>query len=123
MPERRVPSNGPAGGRVDASRDEAIVNLVRELAVPLKEQLAAFQELIQAGKVRYVGVSNETPYGVCTMCELAKRYPDLYPKIVSIGQEEERTARLVPFDGWRRQSSPSTMSNLSNVAPTDSTGP
>jgi len=52
--------------------------------VPFEEQLAAFQELIQAGKVRYIGVSNETPYGVCSMCELAKRYPDLYPKIVSI---------------------------------------
>ena len=88
MQERQVPSNGLAGGRVDASRDEAIVNLVRELAVPFEEQLAAFQELIQAGKVWCVGVSNETPYGVCTMCELAKRYPDLYPKIVSIGQEE-----------------------------------
>ena len=51
---------------------------------PFEEQLAAFQELIQAGKVRYIGVSNETPYGVCSMCQLAKNFPDLYPKIVSI---------------------------------------
>jgi aryl-alcohol dehydrogenase-like predicted oxidoreductase len=51
---------------------------------PFEEQLAAVQELVKAGKVRYVGVSNETPYGVCAMSNLAKQYPDLYPKIVSI---------------------------------------
>ncbi|GKY90465.1 hypothetical protein MPSEU_000020300 [Mayamaea pseudoterrestris] len=49
-----------------------------------EEQLGALQEVIQAGKVRYVGVSNETPYGVCSMANLAKTAPDLYPKIVSI---------------------------------------
>lgn len=52
--------------------------------VEFEETLAALQEVIKAGKVRYVGVSNETPYGVCTMGMLAKQYPDLYPKIVSI---------------------------------------
>jgi aryl-alcohol dehydrogenase-like predicted oxidoreductase len=52
--------------------------------VPFEEQLAAVQELIVAGKVRYLGVSNETPYGVCTMAMLAKQYPELYPNIVSI---------------------------------------
>lgn len=49
-----------------------------------EEQLGALQEVIQAGKVRYVGVSNETPYGVCSMTNLAKQFPDVYPKIVSI---------------------------------------
>ena len=49
-----------------------------------EETLGALQELVEAGKVRYVGVSNETPYGVCTMAFLAKHYPKLYPKIVSI---------------------------------------
>jgi len=56
----------------------------KEDPVPFEEQLAAMQELIQAGKVRYIGVSNETPYGVCSMAQLAKSFPDLYPKIVSI---------------------------------------
>lgn len=55
-----------------------------ETPVDFEEQLAAFQELIQAGKVKYLGVSNETPYGVCSMAQLAKQYPNLYPKIVSI---------------------------------------
>lgn len=49
-----------------------------------EEQLSALNDVIKAGKVRYIGVSNETPFGVCSMVELAKREPDLYPKIVSI---------------------------------------
>ena len=39
---------------------------------------------VLVGKVRYVGVSNETPYGVHSFVQLAKQFPDLYPKIVSI---------------------------------------
>merc|ERR1712241_188986 len=50
----------------------------------LKEQLGALKELIDSGKVRYIGVSNETPYGVCAMATLAEYFPDLYPKIISI---------------------------------------
>lgn len=49
-----------------------------------EDQLAGLQQLVKEGKVRYVGVSNETPYGVCSMAALAKHFPDLYPKIVSI---------------------------------------
>lgn len=52
--------------------------------VDFAEQLEALQELVEAGKVRYVGVSNETPYGVCSFVQLAKQFPQLYPKIVSI---------------------------------------
>ena len=56
---------------------------VRE-AVPFEETLEALQVLIEKGKVRFAGVSNESPYGVCSMIELAKQSPDLYPRIVSI---------------------------------------
>merc|ERR1712032_899667 len=52
--------------------------------VALKEQLAALKELIDAGKIRYFGVSNETPYGICTMAALSGHFPELYPKCVSI---------------------------------------
>mmetsp|Transcript_25694 Transcript_25694/g.31526 ORF Transcript_25694/g.31526 Transcript_25694/m.31526 type:complete len:406 (+) Transcript_25694:118-1335(+) len=52
--------------------------------VSFEEQLAACQELIKAKKVRYIGVSNESAFGVCMMAGLAKQYPELYPKIVSI---------------------------------------
>lgn len=51
---------------------------------PLADQLSALQQVVREGKVRYVGVSNETPFGVCSFCHLAQQYPDLYPKIVSI---------------------------------------
>lgn len=52
--------------------------------VALKEQLGALKELIDAGKVRYFGVSNETPYGICAMAALSDHFPELYPKCVSI---------------------------------------
>lgn len=57
--------------------------LLRETTA-FEEQLSALNDLVQTGKVRHVGVSNETPFGVCSMVELAKQAPDLYPKIVSI---------------------------------------
>jgi len=56
----------------------------KQAPIALKEQLAALKELIDAGKVRYFGVSNETPYGVCAMAALSDHFPELYPKCVSI---------------------------------------
>ncbi len=52
--------------------------------VPFEETLEALQQLVQEGKVRYVGVSNETPFGVCSLVELSKNNPQKYPQIVSI---------------------------------------
>jgi aryl-alcohol dehydrogenase-like predicted oxidoreductase len=54
------------------------------LPTAFEDQLGALQDLVQAGKIRYIGVSNETPYGVCSFASLAKNAPDLYPKLVSI---------------------------------------
>uniref|UniRef100_A0A0E0NY70 NADP-dependent oxidoreductase domain-containing protein n=1 Tax=Oryza rufipogon TaxID=4529 RepID=A0A0E0NY70_ORYRU len=51
-------------------------------SVPFEEQLKAFQELIDEGKVRYIGVSNETSYGVMEFVHAAKVQG--LPKIVSI---------------------------------------
>jgi aryl-alcohol dehydrogenase-like predicted oxidoreductase len=53
-------------------------------ATPFEEQLAALQELVDAGKVRHIGVSNETPYGVCSMIALHEAFPEKYPRISSI---------------------------------------
>ena len=38
---------------------------------PIDEQLRGLQRLVQAGKVRHVGVSNETPWGVAEFARLA----------------------------------------------------
>ncbi|XP_054808041.1 uncharacterized protein LOC129310182 [Prosopis cineraria] len=51
-------------------------------SIPFVEQLQAFQELISEGKVRYIGVSNETSYGVMEFVHAAN--VGGLPKIVSI---------------------------------------
>lgn len=51
-------------------------------SVPIIEQLKAFQDIIQEGKVRYIGVSNETSYGVMEFVNAAKL--EGLPKIISI---------------------------------------
>lgn len=53
-------------------------------SVAFEETLEALQQVVEEGKVRYVGVSNESPYGVCSLVELAKNNPTMYPRIVSI---------------------------------------
>ena len=55
----------------------------RSSDVPFEEQLRAFEELVREGKVRYIGVSNETSYGVSEFSHLHKTLPNL-PKIISI---------------------------------------
>lgn len=51
-------------------------------SVPFEEQLKAFQDVMNEGKVRYIGVSNETSYGVMEFVHAAK--VGGLPKIVSI---------------------------------------
>ena len=50
--------------------------------VPIEETLSALDEQIRAGKIRYAGVSNETPWGIGEYLRLA-RDANL-PRIVSI---------------------------------------
>ncbi|KAL5983977.1 hypothetical protein ACLOJK_018079 [Asimina triloba] len=52
-------------------------------SVPIEEQLEAFKRAIDAGKIRYVGLSNETPYGVMKFLQLASDAGH-HPKIVSV---------------------------------------
>lgn len=63
-------------GKISYQHDE------NEQATPLLETLSALAELVQVGKVRYIGVSNETPWGVMTLLKLAEQHN--LPRIVSI---------------------------------------
>lgn len=49
---------------------------------PIRTQLEALAELVAAGKVRYVGLSNEHPWGVMQFVRLAEEYG--LPRVVSI---------------------------------------
>lgn len=71
-PDRYVPLFGE--GDYDPSKE-------RE-TVAIAEQLDVFADLIKAGKIRYLGVSNETAWGICEFCQVARQF-DL-PKIISI---------------------------------------
>ena len=72
-PDRYVPLFGGLPYDLDLERDDVI---------SFEEQLRAMQDLIKAGKVRYFGVSNETPYGLCTFAQLASKIS--LPKLVSV---------------------------------------
>lgn len=50
--------------------------------VPLEETLSVLSDLVKAGKIRAVGVSNETPWGVMKMLEIAERTG--LPRIASV---------------------------------------
>ncbi len=51
-------------------------------ALPIGEQLEALAELVREGKIRYIGLSNETPWGVMEFLRLAEELG--LPRIVSV---------------------------------------
>ncbi|KAK1426702.1 hypothetical protein QVD17_15381 [Tagetes erecta] len=52
-------------------------------SVSFEEQLDALRRAVDAGKIRFIGVSNETPYGVMKFLEAAENNP-AYPRIISV---------------------------------------
>lgn len=50
--------------------------------VPIEETLSVLAEFVKAGKIRHIGVSNETPWGVAQFLRAAERLG--LPRIVSI---------------------------------------
>ncbi len=71
-PNRNVPMFG--GIYFDPSKDEDFSSV--------QEQLEGMATLVKAGKVRHVGVSNETPWGVCEFVRVAEAQG--LPRIVSV---------------------------------------
>ena len=53
-----------------------------EKLTPIHQTLEALQQQVKAGKIRYIGLSNETPWGIMQFLAIAKQY-DL-PAIVSV---------------------------------------
>jgi aryl-alcohol dehydrogenase-like predicted oxidoreductase len=53
-----------------------------DTSVPLLETLQVLGELVQSGKIRHVGLSNETPWGTMRFLSLAERHG--LPRMVSI---------------------------------------
>lgn len=72
-PDRPVPSFGLRGLSALADRPDT---------VPIEETLDALADLVKAGKIRHVGVSNETPWGVSEYLRLARDQG--LPRIASI---------------------------------------
>jgi aryl-alcohol dehydrogenase-like predicted oxidoreductase len=71
-PERNVPMFG--GMYFDPAKD-------RE-GTPILEQLEAMDKLVKQGKVRYVGLSNETPYGLHEFVRIAEQHN--LPRVVTV---------------------------------------
>ena len=72
-PERYTPLFGE--WQFDPAKD-------RPDATPIQEQLEALDRIVRAGKVRYIGLSNETPFGVMQFLRLADERG--LPRVVSI---------------------------------------
>jgi aryl-alcohol dehydrogenase-like predicted oxidoreductase len=71
-PERNTPMFGEY--RFDPARERD--------AVPIRIQLEALAEVVREGKVRYVGLSNETPWGVTEFLRLAREHG--LPRVISV---------------------------------------
>ena len=71
-PDRNVPTFGQSAYDPSFERE----------TTPIVEQLAVFADLIKAGKIRHLGLSNETPWGVCQFVRHAEQAG--LPRVVSI---------------------------------------
>jgi len=71
-PERHVPSFGSL--YYDPARETS--------QTPIQQQLEALAQLVRDGKVRYIGLSNETPYGVFEFVRQAEQHG--LPRVVSV---------------------------------------
>lgn len=71
-PDRYVPMFGATSYDVAQERD----------SVPIAEQLQALGDLVKAGKIRHIGLSNETPWGVMEFLRCAEQLS--LPKIISV---------------------------------------
>lgn len=82
-PNRNVPTFGAL--YFDPAKDRAFS--------PIEEQLEAMGELVKAGKVRHIGVSNESAWGVCEFVRVAEQRG--LPRIATVQNAYALTNRVV----------------------------
>jgi aryl-alcohol dehydrogenase-like predicted oxidoreductase len=82
-PNRNVPAFG--GIYFDPSKDQP--------QTPVHDQLEALGRLVKAGKVRAIGLSNETPWGVMEFARVAEQHG--LPRVVSVQNPYCLTNRIV----------------------------
>lgn len=51
-------------------------------SIPIEETLNTLNDLVDAGKIRYIGVSNETPWGLMQYLKLAAK--NNWPRVISV---------------------------------------
>ncbi len=71
-PNRNAPSFGAL--YFDPAKDRAYTSI--------HDQLQALAALVKAGKVRHIGLSNETPWGLCEFLRVAEQHG--LPRVVSV---------------------------------------
>ena len=71
-PDRYVPMFGATGYDVAQEHD----------TVPIEEQLLALADLVKSGKVRHIGLSNETPWGISEFARCAEKLG--LPRIITV---------------------------------------
>lgn len=64
---------------------EYLYDLERPAISSIKEQLEIMSELVKSGKIRYFGVSNETPYGVAVWNAMAEFHGLIKPITIQNG--------------------------------------
>jgi aryl-alcohol dehydrogenase-like predicted oxidoreductase len=82
-PERHVPAFGQL--YYDPAQERS--------QIPIHEQLEALGRLVREGKVRYIGLSNETPYGVHEFVRLAEQHG--LPRIATVQNPYALTSRAL----------------------------
>ncbi|CAJ1948307.1 unnamed protein product [Cylindrotheca closterium] len=73
-PDRYVPVFGQTEFKHDNKREDSVA---------IEETASALRDLIDEGKIRYIGLSNETPFGVCEWVRATEKL-GIRDKLVSI---------------------------------------
>jgi len=82
-PARNVPSFGAI--YFEPTKDRAVSSI--------QEQLDAMATLVKAGKVRHIGLSNESPYGVAEFVRLAEQHH--LPRVATVQNPYALTSRAL----------------------------